>query len=98
MTKKRARRVGFGMQPRQPVGDVDVNETTHPVDGEKVSAQEVQQEAQVEAVPEVVEGERKGSPLDLSSLQNLDSEPQEEAPTAEIEPIVAQNEVLEASE
>ena len=89
--KKRPRRVGFGMKPREGVEAPKESPT-------EVSAVEVQPEGLVEAVLEGVDGDSEGEGLALESVQNLESKPPEEeiaAENPENEPIVAQTSSFE---
>ena len=96
MTKQRPRRVGLGMKPRENTVNIQPSAQADTVAPEvEVSADAVQPEASEEVELEQVLGESEGTPLGLSSLQNLDSQPQEEKLEVENTPIVAQEAVFE---
>ena len=91
MTKKRPRRVGLGMKPRQtPVNTAVSTELEVPVSEIEVSGTAAQEEAVKEAVVEGVEGNESGVPLESGGVQILDSEYAEVGEELQNTPIVAQ--------
>ena len=86
---KRSRLIGMGMKPRE--GTV----ASEPASGGILSESAVQADEPEVASEEAVVAEPEGGDLETSSLQNLDSQPEEVVVEAEMEAVVAQIDVVE---
>lgn len=95
MSNQRPRRVGIGMKPRQSVETQGISPEDRIEEPDQVSESGVQTEVPEEVEAEVIAENSEGGDHKTSSLQNLDSETNEEAPKGEKEGVVAQNPVFD---